>query len=120
MATDEEIEKAGWAGDLSVTIIVLVTGPPALLPEGKPVTIGATTTERDAQTDRIHAYLALKRRLGGVNVTELVLRPAAPASSFEGIPSERQVVGTARSSQSDAVPFMGSLQRRRSAPGEST
>ena len=118
-ATIGEVEQAGWEPFLRVELLVDVTGPPWLLPDGKVVTIGASTTRGDVGADSLVAHLALSRELGGRSVGRLLMTPARSAGSLDGLDSPVEVVGSAFPMDgSEAVDFTGTVRRwTRPVPG---
>ncbi len=94
-ATIEELEGAGWERFLRVELLVEVSGPPWLLPDGKDMSIGASTTRGDVRADSLVAYLALRRDLGGRSIGQMILAPAEPAGTFGGFVRPVDIIGRA-------------------------
>ena len=110
-ATFEEVEVAGWEPFLRVELLVDVSGPPWLLPDGMHVSIGASTTRGDVRTGSLAAYLALPRELGGRSIGRLSMAPADPAATFGGLGAPVDVVGKAIPMDgSEAVDFTGTVR----------
>lgn len=110
-ATIEEVERAGWEGFVRVEVLVEVSGPPWLLPDGAHVSIGASTTRGEVRTGALVAFLALPRDLGGRSIDRIFLAPAEPAGTFGGLVGLVDVVGRAVPLDgSQAVEFTGTVR----------
>ena len=111
VATFEEIQAVGWEPFLRVELLVDVSGPPWLLPDGRPVPIGASTTRGEVRTGSLVAFLALPRELGGRRVDRLFLAPAEPAGTFGDLVDPVDVIGSAIPMDgSEAVDLAGTVR----------
>lgn len=114
-ATQGEIERAGWGPYQSVNLVVLVEAPREPPQDAAPLEIGASTTEGDLRSPKVHSYLALKRIVAGKEVSELILEPLPPRQSLSGLLDEQRIQGvTVPSDGSEGVRFVGRARRRES------
>ena len=110
-ATIAEVEGAGWEPFLRVELLVDVSGPPWVVPEGHSVAIGASTTRGDVRADSIDAHLSLKRDLGGRAIDRIHLEPEDPATSFGELVDAVEVIGRAIPVDgSEAIELTGSVR----------
>jgi hypothetical protein len=110
-ATIAEVEGAGWEPFLRVELLVDVSGPPWVVPEGESVAIGASTTRGDVRADSIDAYLSLKRDLGGRAIDRIHLEPEDPTTSFGQLADAVDVIGRAIPVDgSEAIELTGSVR----------
>lgn len=110
-ATIAEVEGAGWEPFLRVELLIEVSGPSWLVPEGEPVTIGASTTRGDLRADSIDAHVGLRRELGGRAIDRMHLVPVDAGTSFGELIRPVDVIGSAIPVDgSDAVELTGSVR----------
>jgi hypothetical protein len=107
----DEVEGAGWEPFLRVEVLVAVSGPPWIVPDGEDVSMGASTTRGEVRTGALVAHLVLPRDLGGRSIGRLLLTPADPPGAFDRLELPVDVVGRAIPIDgSEAVEFTGTVR----------